>query len=137
MLVHLHAAGNIHYAKSVHLYLQNMSKLKTTLSDQEFERFVSQGYFTVRRSDQFWCGFWTDMTVEQVLMRSMKVIGGLKKGRKMSDSFLACWIFTMPGSLQVTEAMEAFIGVTGVSSDQHISLQKSWQTRDFSDFKKV
>ncbi|KAJ8887374.1 hypothetical protein PR048_013589 [Dryococelus australis] len=65
-LAHLHAAGHIHYAKSAHLYLQNMSKLKTTLSDQEFEGFISQGYFTVWRSDKFWCGFWTDMTIEQV-----------------------------------------------------------------------
>ncbi|GBN22510.1 hypothetical protein AVEN_239308-1 [Araneus ventricosus] len=41
MLVHLHAAGHIHYAKSAHLYLQNKSNLKTSLSDQEFERFHS------------------------------------------------------------------------------------------------
>ncbi|GBM54181.1 hypothetical protein AVEN_64527-1 [Araneus ventricosus] len=40
MLVHLHAAENIHYAKSDHIYLQNMSKLKTTLLNQEFERFI-------------------------------------------------------------------------------------------------
>ncbi|KAJ8897634.1 hypothetical protein PR048_002983 [Dryococelus australis] len=39
MLAHLHAAGHIHYANSAHLYLQNMSKQKTTLSDQEFEHF--------------------------------------------------------------------------------------------------
>ncbi|GBL98623.1 hypothetical protein AVEN_19683-1 [Araneus ventricosus] len=66
MLVHLHAAGHIHYGKSAHLYYQNMSNLKTSLSDQEFERFVSEGYFTVRRSDKFWCGVWTDITIEQV-----------------------------------------------------------------------
>ncbi|GBO17235.1 hypothetical protein AVEN_144292-1 [Araneus ventricosus] len=66
ILVHLHAAGNIHYSKSAHLYLQNMSNLKTSLSDQEFERSVNQGYFTVRRSDKFWCGVWTDITIEQV-----------------------------------------------------------------------
>ncbi|GBL90431.1 hypothetical protein AVEN_178858-1 [Araneus ventricosus] len=36
MLVHPHAAGHIHYAKSAHLYLQNMSNLKTSLSDQKF-----------------------------------------------------------------------------------------------------
>ncbi|GBN31236.1 hypothetical protein AVEN_117581-1 [Araneus ventricosus] len=52
--VHLHAAGHIHYAKSAHLYLQNMSKLKASLPDQEFELFVSEGYFAVRRSDKFW-----------------------------------------------------------------------------------
>ncbi|GBM13488.1 hypothetical protein AVEN_40424-1 [Araneus ventricosus] len=39
----------------------------------------------------------------------------------------------MPGSLQVTEAVEAFAGVTGESSDP---LSKSWQTRDIRDFKK-
>ncbi|GBN04037.1 hypothetical protein AVEN_61515-1 [Araneus ventricosus] len=66
MLVHLHAAGNIHYTKSGHVYLQNMSNLKTSLSEQCFERFVSEGYFTVRRSDKFWCGVWSVITIEQV-----------------------------------------------------------------------
>ncbi|GBM16544.1 hypothetical protein AVEN_224280-1 [Araneus ventricosus] len=32
--------------------------------------------------------------------------------------------------------MEAFAEVTDESSDQHISLLKSWQTRDTSDLKK-
>ncbi|KAJ8888474.1 hypothetical protein PR048_007964 [Dryococelus australis] len=43
MIAHLHGAGHIHYAKSAHLYIQNMSKMKTTLSYQEFEHFVTQG----------------------------------------------------------------------------------------------
>ncbi|KAJ8873474.1 hypothetical protein PR048_024292 [Dryococelus australis] len=73
---HLHAAGHIHYAKSANVYLQNMYKLKTALSTQEFERFVSQGV-------------WTDMTIEQILMRSMKVSGDLTQGRNMSDSVVA------------------------------------------------
>ncbi|GBM19358.1 hypothetical protein AVEN_195992-1 [Araneus ventricosus] len=53
MLVHLHAAGNIHYTKSAHLYLQNMSNLKTRLSDQDFERFRStQHVFALSRVPQ-------------------------------------------------------------------------------------
>ncbi|GBO07874.1 hypothetical protein AVEN_36250-1 [Araneus ventricosus] len=35
MLVHLHADGHIHYATSAQLYFQNMSNLKTSLSNQE------------------------------------------------------------------------------------------------------
>ncbi|KAJ8877140.1 hypothetical protein PR048_021593 [Dryococelus australis] len=60
----------------------------------------------------------------------MKVSSGLTQGRNMSDSVVERWICTMPGSLHVTEAVEAFAGVTGESSDQHISLSRSWQTRD-------
>ncbi|GBN58779.1 hypothetical protein AVEN_213914-1 [Araneus ventricosus] len=100
MLVHLHAAGNIHYAKSAHLYLQNMSNLKTSLSDQEFECFVSEGYFTVRRV-LVWRLDGHNYRAGQ--MRSMKVSGGLTQGRNMSDGVVAHWICTMPGSLQVTE----------------------------------
>ncbi|KAJ8867699.1 hypothetical protein PR048_031502 [Dryococelus australis] len=97
ILAHLHAVGHIHYAKSAHLYLQNMSKLKTILSDQESERFVS---------------------------------GGLTQDRNMSRGVVAGWICTMPGSLHVTEAVEAFAGVTDESSQQHLSLSRSLQTQD-------
>lgn len=47
----------------------------------EYEKFTEKSYFTVRRSDKFWCGVWTDMCIEQVLMRSMKIKGGLTHGR--------------------------------------------------------
>ncbi|GBM49351.1 hypothetical protein AVEN_148679-1 [Araneus ventricosus] len=113
-----------------------MSNLETSLSDQEFEIFGREGYFTVRRSDKFWCGVWTDMTIQHVLMRFMKVRSGLTQDRNMSDGVVARWICTMPGSFQVTEAVETFAEVTGEYSDQHISLSKSWQTRDTSDLKK-
>ncbi|GBN42286.1 hypothetical protein AVEN_29970-1 [Araneus ventricosus] len=105
--------------------------LKTNLPDEEFESFVREGCFTVRRSDKFW-----SMNVEQVLMRSRKVSGGLTQRRNMSYSVVARWTFTMPGRLQVTEEVEAFSGMTGESSEWHISLSKLWQTRDTRDLKK-
>ncbi|GBN00075.1 hypothetical protein AVEN_69851-1 [Araneus ventricosus] len=125
MLVHVHVAGNIHYAKSAHLCLHNMSNLKTSLSDKEFECFMSEGYFTVRRSEKFWCGVWMDITIEQVLKFTMKVSGGLTQGRNMSDGVIARSICTMPGSLEVTEAVEVSSEVTDESTDQYISLSKS------------
>lgn len=136
MLCVLHAAGHIHYAKSALIYLQKVSKLKSILSEEEWVRFVRLGFFTIRRTDKPFNGVWTDMTIEQVLMRAMKVSGGLMQGRHMSDSVIARWICTMPGSLQVTEAVEAFAEVTPESSDQHISLSRSWQARDSRDLQK-
>ncbi|GBN14992.1 hypothetical protein AVEN_78224-1 [Araneus ventricosus] len=106
----------VHMANG-HFY--SMFKLKTSLLVQKFERFVSEGYFTVRRSDKFWIVVWTDLTIQQVLMRF----------RNLSYSVVAHRSCTMPGCLQVMEAVEAFAGVTGESSEQHISLSKSWHTR--------
>ena len=34
--------------------------------------FAEHGYHTVRRSDQFCGGLWTDLIIEQVMMRSIK-----------------------------------------------------------------
>ena len=38
------------------------------------------GFHVVRRSDRKWAGLSTDLVIEQVLMRSMKTSGGLRKG---------------------------------------------------------
>lgn len=136
MLCHLHAVGHFHYAKATYLRMQSMFQLKTALSAKEFERSVDKDFFTIHRLDKFWCGVWSDVTIEQVLMRVMKVSGGLNQGRKISDVLLEHWISTMLGSLKVTEAPESFTEVTSEYSDKHISLSRSWQKRNSSDLKK-
>ena len=54
MLPYFHASGHYLYAKSCHLYLQDMSQLESKLTPQEYELFVSKGFFTIRRSDKFY-----------------------------------------------------------------------------------
>lgn len=49
MLPYFHAAGYL-YAKSAHLYAQEMTKLGSKLSPQEFGLFKERGYLTVRRT---------------------------------------------------------------------------------------
>lgn len=57
---------------------------------------MQDAWFTNRRSDKFWSGIWSDMTIEQTLMRSLKISGGLSHGRGISDSTLSRWAVTMP-----------------------------------------
>lgn len=59
-----------------------MLKLKSRMPAQEFKRFVTDSFFTVRRTANFFSGTWTDMVIEQDLMRAIKVSGGLKKGKR-------------------------------------------------------
>ena len=51
-----------------------------------YENFAIHGYHTVRRSDKYWSGLWTDLITEQVMMRSLKTSGGLTRGRGISES---------------------------------------------------
>ena len=56
MIPYLHAAGHHHYARSAQVYLQEMLNLANSMAPGEYDRFTSRGFFTVRRSDKYWCG---------------------------------------------------------------------------------
>ena len=75
------ATGHIHYAKCARLYLQQMLQLEQNFP-WVYGRFNEEDFHTVRRSSRFWAGFWTDLTIEQVLMRSVKSRGGLTRGKR-------------------------------------------------------
>ena len=53
MLPYFHAAGHIIYAKSAHLYAQDMCTLGSLLPSNVYENFTAKGFFTIRRSDRF------------------------------------------------------------------------------------
>src|SRR6478609_9579178 len=89
MIPYFHAAGHMAYAKSARLYLQDMKSIQSTMHEDEYKKFTKNGYFTVRRTDQFWGGNFTDQTIEQDLMRLFKSLGGMTSGRGIADSTLA------------------------------------------------
>ena len=61
-----------------------MLELSSTYPDLHV-KFVEEGYHTVRRSDRFWGGLWTDLVIEQVMLRSLKSRGGLTRGRGVTE----------------------------------------------------
>lgn len=136
MLPYFHASGHFNYAKVCHLYLQDMMQLESRLSPTEYDKFVTKGFFTIRRSHKFWSGIWSDMTIEQVLMRSMKAEGGLSRGRGISDGTLARWIAAMPIAVDISHQIEEFCGVSFTSTDQHVDSTNSRRMRDNIDVQK-
>ncbi|KAJ8880431.1 hypothetical protein PR048_016900 [Dryococelus australis] len=85
MLPYFQVPGHFAYAKRAHLYLQDMLNLKQTMPAEEYEKFTIQDFFTIRRSTKFWCGTWTDMTIEQYLMKNTRLQGGLTHGRGVGE----------------------------------------------------
>ena len=131
MLPYFAASGHRQYAKSAYVYLQMMTTLPETHPDvhQKFE----DGYHIVRRSDRYWAGLFTDLIIEQVLMRSVKTHGGLTRGKGMTETQRLQWVLSMPACANINDAMQKFSGVSYETSDQHKDISKARQTRDVSD----
>ncbi|CAH2086035.1 unnamed protein product [Euphydryas editha] len=132
MLPYFHAGGHFLYAKSAHLYLQDMLKLEETMDQQAFENFKN-GFFTVKRTEKFNSGTWTDMVIEQSLMKSMKTEGGVSRGRSTQESVLCKWVYAMYATNTICEEIERFCNISFDSVDQHVDARDSRIKRDDTD----
>ena len=83
ILPYFAASGHYHYQKLVHLYLQTMSQIHVT--HPGLHKHFMNGLHVIRRSNHFWAGISPDLVIEQVLMRSLKISGGLTRERGMSE----------------------------------------------------
>ena len=67
---------------------------------QIFEQF-SFGNHTVRLTDMIWSGLWSNLSVEQILMKSLKGRGGVI-GKGITEIVLNVWTKTMHISAEIT-----------------------------------
>ena len=79
----------------------------------------------MRRSDRYWAGLWTDLIIEQVLMRALKTSGGLTRGRGFSESVRSMWVNTMHRCAEIHNAMTTLTGSLHRTSEQHVELGAS------------
>ena len=114
------ATGHIHYAKSARLYVQEMRKLPET-HPWLYQQFM-HGQHTVKRTDKNFNGLWTDLTIEQTLMRTIKSRGGLTRGRGMTESVRHQWVLTLNQMATIHDAMMQLSKAQITSSAQHIEL---------------
>lgn len=105
MLPYFSAAGHNNYAKSCRLYLQDCENLCRCVKTS-FEN----GQFTVRRSEKFWSGTWTDMTIEQSLMRSGKTHGGLINITH-KEAAKAKWLLSAHIVAEYSDALRLMTGI--------------------------
>ena len=73
--------------------------------------------------------------IEQVLMRSVKSVGGMTRGRGMSKSQRAQWLLSMPACAEINNSMQEFTGQRIETSDQHREAYDARIQRDDKDRK--
>jgi len=64
------ATGHNNYSESCRLYLQSLSELERN-HPEVYNEFL-RGDHTVRRTMKNWAGTWTDLSIEQILMKSLQ-----------------------------------------------------------------
>ena len=122
------STGHINYAKSARFYIQQMKSLQED-HPWLFEQFT-KGEHAVKRSNHSWAGLWSDLVIEQTLMRSVKSRGGLTRGRGMNESVRHMWVLTLNYSASIHDAMTNLTGIVTKSSEQHIDLRASRRKQD-------
>ena len=131
MLPYLAVSGHNLYVKCARLYLQSMTDLRTDHLDV-YRDFLS-GLHVARRSDRFWAGLSIDLVIEQVLMRSLKISGGLTRGRGLTEQKRLIWLLSMPACAETNHTMQELTGVQFNSGEQNKDMSKARQTRDMKD----
>lgn len=129
------AAGHYNYVKSSYLYLQSMKEL-----DQKHPDIVAKfenGLHVIRRTDQFWAGLGSDLTIEQTLMRSLKSSGGLTRGSGMSEKIRTIWTLASSVSSEYNLVMQEFTELSFTSSEQHKDCTSPRIQRDQQDSMKL
>jgi hypothetical protein len=130
------ATGHNQYAKCARIYVQIMQNLHVT-HPWLFEQFTQHGYHTVRRSDRYWAGLWTDLVIEQVVMKSLKSRGGLTHGAGMTESVRLTWVHSMHKCAGVHQAMTSLTKLEVTIREQHAEMGKARASRDGQDIAKL
>ena len=126
------ATGHSNYAKSCRLYLQTAENLAENFPFV-YEQCM-KGNHTVKRSKKDWCGLWTDLSIEQILMKSLKGPGGVI-GRGLTENVLRVWTKTMHRFADVTEAIESLMDKEPES--RHKETMPGRIKQDIDDFNKI
>ena len=138
MQPYLAAAGHHQYAKAISLFLVEMTRMKKG----ELENWNKLAKMhVIRRSYSHWSGIATDLIIEQVLMCSLKSIGGLSHRRGWSEAQQLSWLLSRPTCAEYNHSLQKLTSVSFLSSDQH-TLTHSWSTgarmtRDKQDVDKL
>jgi hypothetical protein len=129
------ATGHTNYAKCGRLYVEMMLDLPQT-NQFLHEMFNENGCHVVRRSRHVWAGISTDLAIEQVMMRSIKRIGGLTHGRGMTESTRLTWVHSVHMSGMVHASLTALCQLER-KAEQHIESGNARCNRDYQDLQKL
>lgn len=113
-----------------------MENLENSMDNAAFQKFTND-FFSIKRSDKYFCGTWSDMIIEQTLMKSSKSREDFTRGRSTSESVLNKWVYGLVTASNISEGLEKFCGLFFHSGEQHVDARKSRIKKDVEDVHKL
>ena len=92
------AAGHHNYAKAARLCVQMMKTYEKGLAEEIaiISSFKENGNHVVMYSSNEWSGVWSDLIIEQTLMKNSKSEGGISGSRfRNAESAQRVWVQTL------------------------------------------
>ena len=102
-----------------------------------YRLFAVEGLFVIRHNDRVSAGIWPDLTIEQVMMKSLKSKGGLTHGKGLTEGVRTLWVYSMHASASYQDSMSSLTKQKNETSHQHAELGQSRMRRDHKDLQKV
>ena len=93
----------------------------------------TQGLHVVGRSNRLWAGLPTDLVIEQALMRTLKMTGGLTRGRGMTEQQCLTWLMAMPACAEVNKIMQDVTAINYNTGEPNKDMSVTRQERDWKD----
>jgi hypothetical protein len=134
MLPFLAASGN-NNVKSLVLYLAKINRLAKS-HPNVYEKFM-EGMFAVQRTNNGWSGIFSDLHIEQVLMGSIKSVGGLTQGRGFDENISLTLLMSTPLCAEVYNAIHEVTGHLVSTSECHKGRMKAKMLRDNKDLQVI
>ena len=103
------AAGRGQYANAFRLYLEQTAayEVQHGVLLKTFKVVGVVGLHTVRYTDLEWSGIWTDLSIEQQLMKAAKSSGGLSGGRmRTQNSPNKLWTATLNQMALINQSID-------------------------------
>lgn len=100
----LSSTGNHNYAKGARMVIQLHDEWCQKYPDVVKEFFL-EGHHVVRYTDGDWGGVWSDLCIEQTLMKNAKSSGGLAHGALRDHNVVKTWMMTVPHTSEVSDRM--------------------------------
>ena len=126
MLPSFAASGHGQYSKAARLTLEHVLKF----GPQVKLFFYHTGLHMVKYSYSTWGGTWTDITIQQTLMRFAKFNGGLSGGRLRNESAQKLWLPTLNHCSLIHKTLNTRTNLQKSTSYEHKDLQPARIKKD-------
>lgn len=124
-------AASGHNINTSQMNLQSMVRIESE-HPVVYQKLVDE-FHVVWRSERKWARLTTDLGLEQVLMKSMKMSGGLTRGWGMTEQQRLIWLLSMQVCAEMNSAMLGLTVVSYNTGEQNKEISESRKNLEMKD----